>query len=1536
MSGPNAVRRVLPPQPPAWVRKYVGIPFVDRGRDHKDGLDCWGLVRHVYQDRFHVPLPHLNYPTALDAKAASLCALQQQTDSDWVVTKHPHVGDVVLFRVGEHDAHVGVLVAQAQFLHSNQSCGMSTVERLDTGLWQTRLSGIFRWAAQPRLVGRPSPVSTELVDMALPEGMTVSEMLAAAKVPETPGLRAWCGPHEIPRDRWGHVRLKSGRVLTIAAAPSGEGKSPTRIVLSIAVLAAALAAPYALAGVGVAGLTVAGGGLTLGGSLLAAGVGLGGALAVNALVKPPRSRFSDDAGPSISASITGSRNRATPFGVIPVVAGTHRTAPLYGAQPYTEAVGDDQYLRMLFVVGYGPLEIEDLRIGETPIEEYEGVEVEIREGREGEAPITIYPGVVLEEPLSVQLTQAMSWITRTTGINADEISVDITFPSGLLRVASNGDRQTRTVGFEIEYRQTGSGGPWQRVNQLSPDHSRGLGFLFREPEVSYGGRGLMSSGAVIRWGLGFGPKPSYLPTDRSYSWEGWGSLYVPADGVYEFGIDCSDAGEIEINRTIVASWYGTHGTAGGANPNFAAHSGSIFLRRGFSQFRVRMEARSTAGAVAFGWRPPGGSWQVVPAQSMATSPITSNLNGLHYRWFDTSVYDNSLIAAANRPEVIRINKAWAVPKGQYDVRIRRTTADPVPSDNIIDQSFWTAMRTIRAEDPITKKGLAVVAMRIKATDQLNGVVDEFNVLSRSIVRDFVLFDQTWVEQASSSPAAAYLNVLIGPANRRPIPLSRIDLPALQAWSERCRIRGYEYNAVIDTPGTVFERLSEIAAIGQASFGMRDGRYSVVVDEPKTVPVQHLTPRNSSGYVGRRAFPDIPHALRIRFLDRDAGYQQNERLVFADGYDETNATEFETLELPGVTSGEEAHKHGRYHLAVGKLRPEVHELNTDIEHLVCTRGDLVLVTHDVTQWGLNSARIVGLQLDTAGNLRGLVLDERIVMDAGESYAVRVRLDDGTSWVRNVVTEVGEHTKIMLVEPVSANEHRPKRGDLVMFGVVGEETRELIVRTIAMDQDLSARLTLVDHAPQVHSAADGPIPPWDPGISRPPVWSDRPETPVIESIRSDDWVMVRAPDGSVRPRMLVTLRPQTGVRPLASSVQYRTRPVPPMPAVASGPFTHYPPTDLNAGQFYIEPVEQGETYLIRLRTLTTDGRASEWVEATHTVLGSVAPPPDAVSFDVRQMSDGTRRYIWNLGLVPPDVLGVVIRFGPASSAWNAMQPLFEGVWDSSPQELNDPPAGTWRFGLRAIDVAGNLSVNPIYVTRTLGEPRKPGSLVTTDAAALGWPGAKTNCRVAFPGPVLEPLDQLTWDTTPPTWNQWARWVQSPITTWFTYQHPPIDLGAVVRSMPAASASGDGTLSIEFSHSIDNVTYTQWLPLSAYEGQTVDARYHRCRVRAQTNATVIVPIVRRLVMDAFAPAVDQFLDDVSTSALPSTRRFGVGDVRLPIDPARFSVIRGVTLSFNMSGGGWSYEVIDKDPVAGPRVRLYQNGVPSDAVIDATIRGF
>lgn len=1558
---------------PGWVRRYVGRRYDELG-EHCGGLGCWALVRLVYAEQFGVYLPTLSdHFDGLDDVAGLARALEVERGpggSGWdAVAGGPNeaeVGDVASFVLAGRVPHVGVMVARGRMLHAMRGVE-SCVERLDTPVWRRRLVEVLRLSRAPvRVIGRTRPFTGHRIDAVLPAGGTLLELMAAAGVAPTPGLRVYLGGREVPEEAWGRVRPRPGRLVTIAATPAG-GKEAMRVVASLAIVAAAAFAPTAILGAAkVAALTAAGSALP---AVISGAVAIGGAFALS-LAAPSKPRLSEGDSRT-SPTIMGARNDVRPHAPVPLVLGYHRLVPPMAALPYTENAGDDQYLRCLFA-WYGPCEIDDIRIGDTPIHEYDGVEVEVRSGLPDDEPCRLYSNTVSQEPLSVLLEESAGWQVRTTGQDADEISIDLTFPVGLAQIDDEGRRRNRTVQVEVEYSPAGQG-QWRRINgdaaaAGSPSNARQMDMLFRTPEVTFGG--VVQRQMRICWGAGFADaKPDYLPaTNYSWSAEAWfRDLSAPEEGgEYVFALDSSDAADLEIDGRIVVSWYGSHATAGGADPDYAEHASSpVRLSRGWHRIRVRMEARSTAGAVAVGWKRPGSSsFETMPASLFRTQPADGGAPGWRIFWYDTSVYQSSITTTSNRTEPIRRTIAWAVPRGQYDVRVRRVTPDS-SDQTILDQVHWTALRPITNEDPIAMEGLAKIALRIKATDQLSGTIDQLNCMVRSIVPDYDRDAGTWIERASNNPASLYRWILQGRGNARPVADSRIDLATPEAVHEECRVNGWTFNAVLDFPGTLYERLSDVAAAARASFGMRDGRFSLVRDRPQTTPVQLFTPRNSWGFRGRKAFPDLPHGLRVGYLDQTRGYERLERIVLDDGYqldaevlgypgsgpvdafgnpapDLPPATLFETIELFGITDPDLVFRHARYHIAVARLRPEIYTLEVDCEHLVCVPGDLVLVTHDVPLLGSAFGRVLRLITDDADNLIGLELDEAITMDAGVEYRITVRLADGTMFTGVVATNEGTSREIYLANPVDSTTPRPDVGDLFGFGPAGLQTRELVVQSIDVHPDLSATLTLLDHAPGVHQADSGPIPPYDPGITRPPAYADGPETPVIERIISDDWAMIRLPDGSLAPRMLISIRRPGGSRPLPSHYQVRVRPKPPPPAEPVGPWRHQLTPADNAA-IAVEGVEVGVTYQIRIRAVTAMGRASAWTDAEHTVIGNVQDPPDVQAFDVQRLSDGTRRYSWTLGPVPGDIAGVVIRYGPVGTpSWDLLQPLHSGVLDAaSPHERNDPPAGSYRFGIKMVDVSGRESLNAYFVDRTLGRARRPDSIATVDARIDGWPGTKTDCVVNWPGPRLEATDAATWDNLSSamginTWGQFWRWNLVPSTP-IVYEHPPIDLGAVAISAPAVSVVADGEYRVEFRSSVNGSDWTEWLPYEQVEGVSVQARYHHWRVTVSRTDAHPVPTPRELVMDAVARPEEQVLDNIDTSALSGAYRIGPGDIRLPIDATRFQVIRTVNLTFNGTGAGWSYVVVDKDPVRGPRVQIYNPQLQlADALIDAEVRGF
>lgn len=1107
----------------------------------------------------------------------------------------------------------------------------------------------------------PHPFSVERRQKTFPPGQSLAQIVAEAQ--PDPYL-ARCahvtlGGDDIARKDWPRVYPKPGVPLTIRMVPmgGGGGKNPLRTVLSLALTAVAPVISGSIAGFfGATG--------TLFGRIISTGVSIVSRLALNALAPPSRPRFSAQK-ESPTLFIQGAQNNAYPFGRIPKVLGKHRLVPPLGALPYTETVGADQYLRMLFVWGYGPLHISDLKIGETLLSKFEDVEVETRQGYSDDAPLTLYSNSVIQNDLQVLVKNSDGYILRTTEADADEISVDITFPRGLFRF-SGSTKAAATAQIEIQYALAGTG-DWS---------ASGTGFTaFAARDFNVGG-----APAIYKYS---GATYAVSRIDRVYVDEASGKLSAVEGAEFRIGID-TGAPETPV-----------------LPPNALALA--AILRRS-DEPGVIPSARITDE------RDPGmvGVNTLAARDFLVSAAVTANTVTVAAG----SLQFPGLAITAKQSSALRKTVSFKVDKGQYDVRLRRVTADST-DDNVFDEAMWTALRTIRYVYPVNMPGLAMTALRIKATDQLNGVIDRFNGVVHSILPDW---DGTaWTEQVTGNPASLFRHILQGNANARPLADSRLDLNRIVSWHGDCAAEGREFNAVIDYDTSVRDVLADVAAAGRASPTLIDGKWAVVSDAPQNVPVQHFTPRNTAGFEGRKAFADLPQALRVRFINRNKGWLQDERLVYDDGYDAGNTTRYETLDLAGITDPEQAWKDGRYHIATARLRPETYSFSCDIEHIVCTRGDLIRFTHDVPLFGLMSARVKSL-LTSGSGTTGVVLDAEVEMEPDKTYAARFRKSDGTSLVCALLTVAGLSKTVMLATPIATTEG-PQPGDLALFGEAGAESVELVVKSISPQNNLSARVTCVDAAPAVHLADTGPIPPFDSQITLPPVLQ-RPPVPVLASIQSGEEALMRNTDGSLVTRILIALQAPA----FGPTLLVRTR------IRAQDETTFHPAETFSQGQdrISITDVTEGETYDIELRYVTAAGVSSApLLIAGHRVEGTSALPSDVAGFVINVLGD-TAHLSWES--VPDlDLDHYTLRFSPqlADVGWNSAIDLVSRIAPDATSLAVLAAIGTYL--LKAVDVGGRYSANAgVAATAVNGLPGQNAVLTVTESP--GFAGTHTNTGVS----------------------------------------------------------------------------------------------------------------------------------------------------------------------------------------------------------------
>ena len=536
----------------------------------------------------------------------------------------------------------------------------------------------------------------------------------------------------------------------------------------------------------------------------------------------------------------------------------------------------------------------------------------------------------------------------------------------------------------------------------------------------------------------------------------------------------------------------------------------------------------------------------------------------------------------------------------YDVRITRlktwSVQDPrfgpvAPREPFQADFAWRALRTIGADIAQTvAPGLAFLALRIRTTDQLNGVVNNLSVVAHAPLPTWN--GSAWVTARTSNPAYIYRDVLTGAANGRPLDAARVDDDAIIDWAARNDTADREFNGIFDGRTTVYEAARNVASTGRAAFSIRDGLFSVVEDMPSKVPRQLFTPRNCWDFGATKTFSRPLHALKVKFKNRDADWQDSERIVYADGYSEDGsggtqvATEFESLALFGLTDKQQAFVEGRYFQAVAVLRPETATWMADIENLVCRRGDVVRYQHDAMLLGLGAGRI---KATTVGSI---TLDEPLTVEVGKTYQVRIRKSDGTQALATVTNGVGTHKTLTLNGGLPAG---VLVGDLVAFGETGLVTQDWLITGMEPQADFQARITAVPYSsPQVFDT--GPIPPYDPLVTRP---ETRPPEPVIVNVLSGAGAALRANNGGRTPRILVSyVFPSSSVAvPQVEAALLRD----------GDRSWEMRPWQPNSGLYTFVIADAAADYRVRIRGVADDGTPGPWAEAVaasnETVLGEL---------------------------------------------------------------------------------------------------------------------------------------------------------------------------------------------------------------------------------------------------------------------------------------------------------------------------------------------
>ena len=425
---------------------------------------------------------------------------------------------------------------------------------------------------------------------------------------------------------------------------------------------------------------------------------------------------------------------------------------------------------------------------------------------------------------------------------------------------------------------------------------------------------------------------------------------------------------------------------------------------------------------------------------------------------------------------------------RYDVRVAAIETPITNRRYALMQ--WSVLSAYVYTGAFSRPGKVLIALRIKATNQLNGGIP--NLTWRQRRGSVYVYDPTngYISKPANNPIWAAYDILHRCRLLKNINTGQMEYVAegsqkenfvqyFDQWQdaadyademisnqEGTKEKRFQFDAYFDTVQKRLEAANKAAAVGHATIIQHGTAFGIATDRPGVMRQFFGEGRTimSSLSGDFSSLDDRARSVEITYNDSQNDFKNTEFFIRSAKYNEDVELQDNTAQLTlfGVSRRSQAYREGMYLLATNERELETITFSADINAIVVEYGDIIGVNHAVANVGVASGRIISID----GNI--IKLDKEITLEAGDTYGIKIQLSKNDEIVTREIKAVDTETVTDMI-PVTESfsiDDMPEQYDNYAIGEIEKIVEPYRVIKVEKDGDEKVSMTCIQYDEAVY--------------------------------------------------------------------------------------------------------------------------------------------------------------------------------------------------------------------------------------------------------------------------------------------------------------------------------------------------------------------------------------------------------------------------------------------------------------------------------------